>query len=503
MCFLSPAFSASQIRQNKLLSTPGQFSGALPWAHKKGFSGEGEGTIVIEEDFPPASLQSELGDLLEFFPKESVEWKRSNLRSINHSSLVIDTFHQIAPQSKITLIELASSNPTLSFEEKFKDEPGVADRIKDSFVINMSYLIVSVSNAKQYTAASLQKELSTNRKRIRSLWQEGRPKLLCQGAGNEALSLSAPLPAKDGQPIESDALVLLSDETLGKYTIVIGGLAQESGPHKYTNYPGENSLLQENFIGTLGENIRIKDGLHQGTSLSTPIVAGAALLLKEAYPSLSPLDVKEVLLESASRNFFIRPPVHIIKPPINGTFVYDPEDGPPDVSKLKVFYPNDIWKRSYSSLIEKFDPKRYGKGILDLRAAFIYGALKVQHPQWGKEKLRKVMKRQMMAEENTAATLIQSTFRGYKERKHIKRSRPVVPPSFIPLREPPEDYSLPSSPDTSPSSQSTPTTQSPAPTFKRLIKKKMHIRKKTIFRSPSSQKAGSSPKIKEKKKALA
>lgn len=500
--FLSSALCASQNQKSThLLATASQFSGALQWAHAKGFTGEKEDAIVIEEDFPPASLQSDLGDLLCFFPTDPKEWKRSNLFPVNHSALVIDVLHQIAPKSRITLLERTASMPTLSWEEKFKNDPVLEKRIKNSLVVNMSYLIVSLTNSQEYTAISLQRELANNHKRIRSLWQQGQSKLLCKGAGNDALSLSTALPAKDGHSIESDALTLLADETLGKYVIIIGGLAQESGPYKHTNYPGENPRLQENFISTLGEKIRTKEAFHQGTSLSTPIVGGASLLLKEAYPSLSVLDIKEVLLESASRNFFIRPHAYIIKPAINGTFVYDPEEGPPDVSKLKGIYLQDIWKKSYTSLVEKFDPQKYGKGMLDLRAAFIYADLKVHHPQWNKEQLRKMMKLQMVAEDHAAAALIQSTFRTYKERKYIKRLESVAIPSFTPLKAP-EDYSLPPSSSTSPSSQNTGDGRSPVLTPKNLIKKKIRTPKAPTLYGTSRHKKIRIPKIKAKEKAL-
>jgi subtilisin family serine protease len=70
---------------------------------------------------------------------------------------------------------------------------------------------------------------------------------------------------------------------------------------------GSNFGLRRVHIGAIGENFTtgLKDnvstyGLTRGTSNAGPVVAGVAALIYSVCPDLSPKQVKEIIIESAT-----------------------------------------------------------------------------------------------------------------------------------------------------------------------------------------------------------
>ena len=100
--------------------------------------------------------------------------------------------------------------------------------------------------------------------------------------------------------------------------------------------------------------------------------------------------------------------------------IYDPKDSVPSLGSLGSQKNNPI-------NLQPFNPELYGKGVLDLRAAFIYADLKVKNPDWDKVKLRKEMNQILNQQNNQAAVTIQNAFRKYQAQK---KSKPVKKKKF-------------------------------------------------------------------------
>jgi subtilisin family serine protease len=84
---------------------------------------------------------------------------------------------------------------------------------------------------------------------------------------------------------------------------------QNSERERYSSVPGDDCRIQERWMvapGTVtGAVAQSNTGTTtaSGTSFAAPQVAGAAALVKEAFPSLSNHGVLRLLLSTASREF--------------------------------------------------------------------------------------------------------------------------------------------------------------------------------------------------------
>ena len=190
-----------------------------------------------------------------------------------------------------------------------------------------------------------------------------------------------------------------------------------------SNYPGENIEFQKRFLCTLGENVSSLEFSYgsdnesaitrSGTSFAAPTIVGSMALLKSKYPYLSFVEIKEILLESAEKNFFKSLPGNGNK----GIFVYDPDEGILPKDKDGVTF-------------ERFSPEFYGRGVLSLMRAFIFAdtyiKMKEAYPRYSSSELldrsRNEFKRELGKIQNKAATKIQSLFRGALVRKKLKRT---------------------------------------------------------------------------------
>lgn len=70
-----------------------------------------------------------------------------------------------------------------------------------------------------------------------------------------------------------------------------------------------------------------------------------------------------------------------------------------------------------------FNAALYGRGVLDFRAALIYAEIKSQNRNLRSDSIYEKMKRRVAAEDNKAATRIQSVFRGHALRKTLEQKK--------------------------------------------------------------------------------
>lgn len=414
--------SESAIQKNKRLiskkeksenlpATADQFSGALQWAHKKGIRGTDQTAIVLEKEDASSILSSKLQDHF----LSSSDLKGSKYKT-DHATTVIDAMHRSAPASKIVLLPSFFNLSNIG-----RDQPSVNEWVRSASVINYSqgHNEKSVSKKIMEQGEIYYRSMQVSQTReinlLKILMEYGEPKLLFLSAGNEKRSVSEPLSKTRLGDIYRTFNYIVSNPFLHNRVIIVGGLDQFFNDSISSNYPGWNKELQERFIFTLGSNIKLladgQDQLKHGTSFATPIAAGCALLIKQRHRHFTPPDIQEVMLESASKNFFIEGKIRAGKQ--TGIFVYDPADGPPDLSNFKD-------SSQYEIRAEPFNPEVYGKGVLDLRAAFVYADLKVKNPSWDKISLRTEMKLILRQKDHQSATKIQAAFRGYKARKELK-----------------------------------------------------------------------------------
>ncbi len=373
-----------------------------------------------------------------------------------HPGVVMHVMHQIAPRAQIIKISPDKIYPKLMLQEDKEIKA-----IEEASVVNMSYgSILLARNINELSQSMLEKisSMQEHQKDIIKVLEQKGKKLFVIAAGNINLNLSEKLTSTGNTwktyRFDSDAKNFLADKSLSDTPIIIvGGLNPSFTRWGISNYPGKDTIIQKNFLCTLGNKIAVmwdknlfsetlfpdtnKRSYIQyvGTSLSAPIITGCALLIKEGFPDFKPQHIKEVLLGSASQEFVIR----------NNTdkeyiFYYDSEDKEPDPSKLanlekqlnKKQDSNNKWKVKS----KRFDPFYYGRGVLDLENAFIYAALlKIEldsmkenplYQRKSSEELRRKMKENLHVEQERAHNIIAKTWRERRALKSATEGKPQL-----------------------------------------------------------------------------
>lgn len=424
------------IKSNFLLSTPDQFSGATHWAHRKNITGRGESAIILEYgseqaiETIPIHIREKAFIVPPADPEEEKKFAQSSFFSPSHGSWVLFFLNSIAPASTFLFLSPSDLYGPLPIPDRLSslNSTDLKEKIKESIAINFSLAgLTSEDNNRLSQNRSTSSELSQIRKKISRMAQElinlaqfGNSKLIVVSAGNFNQNISNPFPRLSEKETVYDVGFSLATNPESQNSVIItGSLSHSYDLSLFSNYPGQNQSVQDRFLCTLGETpTEIK-----GTSFSAPIIVGAALLIKDEYPLLTTEEIQEALLESASKNFFIH------KGGNRGKFIYDPQDRKPILSSFKGEDPDDL-------LLEEFNPFFYGKGILDLRAAFTYAELLRKNKRrklmgmkpLSKGQLRTQMKRILKEQDRKAATTIQKIYKGHLVRKKIKDSPPSFPP---------------------------------------------------------------------------
>ncbi|MBM4394959.1 MAG: S8 family serine peptidase [Deltaproteobacteria bacterium] len=137
---------------------------------------------------------------------------------------------------------------------------------------------------------------------MRKLWTDAllpltkKPWVFVQAAGNEAISDAT---------VAAHAL-MLNDPKLTSRVLVVGATTTKGELACYSNAgpihmvaPGGDGDCY--YFGLGGEEMAVLVGENSGTSFAAPLVAGAAALAWYAMPTLTASEVRDVLLESASK----------------------------------------------------------------------------------------------------------------------------------------------------------------------------------------------------------
>jgi hypothetical protein len=413
-----PPHAASHTHKEKMRASAEDFSGAVDWAHKKGITGKGIKALIIESHLPTKNFSEKIKA-----PIIGKIWDGVGL----HAEHVATSLLNIAPDSEITFLGVSTKLYDLSEADTHP--------LREARVINLS--LGTFLNYDGVTALEwIKKDLGF----FQSILRQNKDVLFVKSAGNDSvpgglyfLNYSTDVRMSSGiQKLYTLAWYMVKDSYLGKNTILVGSINRDFSFSDFSSLPGSDPLIHENFLFALGEDLTINESKSiGGTSFSAPTVSGAALLLKQAFPNLSMIDIKEALLESASKSFFCYDETGDDRELM---FVY--EDGEyPDASLVKFMSMNNL---RFRELV--FNPWAYGKGILDLRAAFIYAELKnkskKQKRPLSKEQLRSQMKRILKRKDNSSATKIQALVRRHQVRKRkilerLREERKERPKKFL------------------------------------------------------------------------
>jgi len=123
-------------------------------------------------------------------------------------------------------------------------------------------------------------------------------------AGNSSGNLSNILDTKEGYG-------WTIGNRMNKQTLFVGALSDTDANAlaSYSNFPGENKLIQDRFIVAQGTSIAANPesstglSVFSGTSAAAPVVTAAAATLKAFWPFLQGSDIERRLLDTADKNF--------------------------------------------------------------------------------------------------------------------------------------------------------------------------------------------------------
>ena len=360
-------------------------SGALLWAHRQGVLGQGVEVIVIERvGYSPSPTLSKL-----IKNTDQTERPERFIPSIHgseeHASAVTNILYQVAPRSGIKLVQ--DREVDLAFHPDLMSDKALASqRIENLFPEEPLILNWSGGKFNDFNIGGIEGFFKGRSKKFGDLLVKAVPNSGGLFGGGEIDHLFNKRVFNN----HSDQIIL------------VGNLDQYGGvPVKPLNKLQESRFLcaYGNEVLTINKMDEVKP--QSTTSMAAPIISGAVALIKSKYPHLTPQEVGDILLESAERNFW----TSSYRP----TLVYDPEDFPESPAKI-LRLPADIE-------LKPFDSKIYGRGVLNLRRAFLYAELKVHHPKMTMEELRPLFKAAVHEQERIAAHKIQSAFRKYREKR--------------------------------------------------------------------------------------
>ncbi|MBY0500903.1 MAG: S8 family serine peptidase [Alphaproteobacteria bacterium] len=266
-----------------------------PHAHEHKLEGRGVITAVIDEGFDTshASLKEHFSthryntDNTTRDISETMVFENGAYKFESHGTHVTGIISSIAPQAKIIPIKMGMFGGDQSFVKALQ------------MATSSPAHIVNISMRLSHTG----REISPNvRTALIQLAKAG--KLIVIAAGNE----SSPMMS---QAYTASLIELAQDPLMEGCLLIVGASTYKNGKEtlaEFSNYPGKGSfgITQTYFITAPGDKIRstLTGGLFgekSGTSMATPMVVGAASLIKEAFPQLQANMIVELLLKSARK----------------------------------------------------------------------------------------------------------------------------------------------------------------------------------------------------------
>jgi subtilisin family serine protease len=260
-------------------------------AHQRALTGKGAIVAVLDEGFDSShlSLKDQFSPLHRHTTQshksqdisESLIFENGRYIFDSHGTHVSGIISSLAPQSQIIPIKIEGFDGDQTFVKALE------------LAAKSPAHIVNISMRLSYTG----RELSPNvRTALLELAQSG--KLIVIAAGNDAIPLmksayTASLVELSHHPLMEKSLLLVGAST---YKNGIESLAE------FSNFPGK--YLCKTFITAPGDQINStvtggSFGEKSGTSMAAPMVAGAACLLKQAYPHLSAKELGKHILKTA------------------------------------------------------------------------------------------------------------------------------------------------------------------------------------------------------------
>jgi len=266
-------------------------------AHEQSLDGKGVIVAVLDEGFD--SSHTFLKDKFSSFHRynttnkksqdisEALVFENGKYTFESHGTHVSGIISNLAPAVQIIPIKIEGVGGDQSFVKALQH------------AANSPAHIVNISMQLSYTG----REVSPNvRRALFQLAQAG--KLIVIAAGNDGAPLME-------QPYTSSLVELAHNPLMKRRLLLVGASSYKNGTEslaEFSNFPGQFAagMPQTYFLTAPGEHIKsaITGGLFaekSGTSMAAPMVAGAASLLKQAYPHLSAEKLSYLLLKSARR----------------------------------------------------------------------------------------------------------------------------------------------------------------------------------------------------------
>lgn len=404
-------------------------SGAILWAHRQGILGQGVDVWVLEdwgtlekEGLPTPRLASVIKStqlpLPQALRKNAYDVREEGLA---HGAEVTGVVYQIAPKADIHLIGDSI------FSALFHPTHPQRGQVDNPFP--KKDIILNWSGSKGSARVSVDYQIGHIRGFFEARSRYG--DLLVSAIPNyEGGYKPSREKRRDRKWMkEQEDLITETDPAFAEHIlqpyrshIILAGNIGKSGPDlsPFLRDDQLQNLAQERFLLAWGDEVLVPFigpntiEVKSGTSIAAPTISGAAALIKSKYPHLTCAEAGEILLESAERTFWggFR----------NQTFVYEPEDfeeeSPEELGAAfaqlfgEAFVPKSEKIRLPSKIkAEPFSSALYGRGILNLRRAFIYAETKDKHPGLTAEQLKPLFKAAVRAQEEGSARTIQRAFR--------------------------------------------------------------------------------------------